>query len=96
MNPVRAGIVKHPGEYRCSSYHANGYGKKNILINQHPIYTALSNDKSERHYAYRELFNSELDENKIHDIRNALNQEFVLGREDFKDKIEVMTNRQTR
>lgn len=29
-------------------------------------------------------------------IREALNQELVLGRDDFKDKIEQMTKRQTR
>jgi hypothetical protein len=28
----------------------------------------------------------------IHAIREALNQEWVLGREDFKDKIERMSN----
>jgi putative transposase len=32
----------------------------------------------------------------LHEIRNALNQELVLGREDFKTKIEQMTKRQTR
>lgn len=32
----------------------------------------------------------------MHEIREALNQELVLGRDDFKDKIELMLNRRTR
>jgi len=37
-----------------------------------------------------------MDQGQIHAIREALNQEMVLGREDFKDKIERMTKRQVR
>jgi hypothetical protein len=36
------------------------------------------------------------DHRQIHAIREALNQELVLGREDFKDKIERMSKRQVR
>lgn len=32
----------------------------------------------------------------MHEIREALNKELVLGRDDFNDKIELMLNRQTR
>ena len=32
----------------------------------------------------------------LHEIRDAVNQELVLGREEFKTKIEQMTKRQTR
>ena len=37
-----------------------------------------------------------MDNRQIHAIREALNQELVLGREDFKVKIERMTKRQVR
>jgi putative transposase len=36
------------------------------------------------------------DHRQIHAMREALNQEWVLGREDFKDKIERMSKRQVR
>jgi putative transposase len=49
-----------------------------------------------RHYTYRELFRMPMDHRQIHAIREALNQELVLGREDFKDKIERMSKRQVR
>ena len=47
-------------------------------------------------HAYRELFNQHLEKAEVHAIRTALNQELVLGREDFKDKIETMLKRQVR
>jgi hypothetical protein len=37
-----------------------------------------------------------MDHRQIHAIREALKQELVLGREDFKDKIERMSKRQVR
>lgn len=37
-----------------------------------------------------------MDHTIVHDIHEALNQELVLGREDFKIRIEQMTQRQTR
>ena len=49
-----------------------------------------------RKRAYRSLFEKYLNQEEVHSIREALNQELVLGREDFKIKIEKMTNRQTK
>jgi putative transposase len=56
----------------------------------------LGHASGERQHAYRELFRYHLDHTTVHDIREALNQELVLGREDFKNKIAEMTRRQTR
>ena len=39
LNPVRAGMVEHPGEYRWSSYRCNAQGSANALIRPHPLYT---------------------------------------------------------
>jgi putative transposase len=38
LNPVRAGIVEKPEEYRWSSYRSNAYGEKNDLITPHELY----------------------------------------------------------
>jgi len=67
-----------------------------VLIQPHPLYTALDNNSEQRQFTYRELFRMHLESDQIHAIRDALNQQLVLGREDFIDKIEEMTNRQTR
>jgi putative transposase len=95
-NPVRASMVSHPGEYPWSSYACNASGQHNPLISAHPLYNALGNEAQQRHYTYRELFRMHRDHRQIHAIREALNQEWVLGREDFKDKIERMSKRQVR
>jgi len=96
LNPVRANMVSHPGDYRWSSYACNANGKQSKTIHPHPLYTALDKTPEQRLFAYRELFRMHLASDQIHQIRDALNQQLVLGREDFKDKIEAMTNRQTR
>lgn len=96
MNPVRAGMVVHPGEYQWSSYSANAYDKVNELLNPHLLYVQLGKTTEIRNRVYRSLFESYLKSEDIHSIREALNQELVLGRDDFKNKIEQMTKRQTR
>jgi len=96
MNPVRASMVLHPGDYRWSSYACNAMGKINDLVASHPLYDSLGDNEKLRLYTYRELFSNQLDKDEIHSIRDALNQELVLGRDDFKEKIEEMTNRQAK
>ncbi len=96
LNPVRAQMVSFPGEYRWSSYQSNGYGKSDPLIATHALYRALGSNSDSRCHAYRELFRHNIDNAQLHVIRDALNQELVLGRDDFKDKIEQITKRQTR
>ena len=37
LNPVRAKMVSHPGEYPWSSYAANALGAHNDLVSAHPV-----------------------------------------------------------
>ena len=55
LNPVRAGIVEDPREYRRSSYGVYGYGKKDGLVDEHQIYLNLSEDEGEKRKRYREF-----------------------------------------
>ena len=96
LNPVRANMVAHPGEYRWSSYAFNAQGRENALLTPHPIYRQLGTTPETRHHTYRELFRHHMENTLLHEIRDALNQELVLGRDDFKDRIAEMTKRQTR
>lgn len=96
LNPVRANMVEHPGEYKWSSYSANAQDAYDNLIEQHPKYLELAKLDEERKTAYRELFRNHMDSDILHEIRDSLNHELVLGRSYFKDKIEAITNRQTR
>jgi len=69
LNPVRAGMVKNPSDYRWSSYGINALGKESELCNPHPIYSALGKDDIERQIKYRKLFEHELDTELIKELR---------------------------
>jgi putative transposase len=85
LNPVRAGMVKDPSEYRWSSYRRNGLGQADTRITTHSLYTALGADEADRRAAYRALFRSELDNEAIADIRLALLQGQPLGSDRFSE-----------
>lgn len=51
LNPVRAGMVGHPGEYRWSSYRANAQGEDDVLVRPHTLYEALGIDAADRQAA---------------------------------------------
>lgn len=93
LNPVRANMVKHPRSYPWSSYCINAESKPSTLITPHTEYQSLAKNEMRRLEAYRELFNIELDEKLIKDIRGSTNGNFVLGNERFKDEISMMLNR---
>jgi putative transposase len=93
MNPVRARIVKHPGEYKWSSYQANGLGGKFDFIYPHPVYKRLGQTDAERMTAYRELFRYELQPDEIDKIRKSTNGNFALGNNRFQEEISEMLGR---
>lgn len=93
MNPVRAEMVKHPGEYRWSSYQANGQGKRSDLISHHSLYQSLGGTETARQVAYRELFRYELDSGEIDKIRKSTNGNFALGNKQFEEEISQMLGR---
>jgi putative transposase len=88
MNPVRAEMVKHPSEYRWSSYRASAYGEKNEHLVPHDLYTALSENIETRQKAYRELFNTEINSEVLHAIRSAIQFSMPVGGERFVEDIE--------
>lgn len=87
LNPVRAGMVEHPAEYRWSSYRANAQGEENQLLTTHPLYLALDANAEGRQAAYRELFRHELEPGAVDAIRQATNGNFALGDERFGEQI---------
>jgi putative transposase len=92
LNPVRAGMVNHPGEYKWSSYRVNGQGEPSEFIKVHPLYHDLGHD-AERISAYRELFRHELEPGEIDKIRKATNGNFALGSNHFQEEIGNMLGR---
>lgn len=93
LNPVRAGMVAHPADYRWSSYRANGQGETDGLVRPHPLYVALGLDALSRQAAYRELFRYELEPGLVDEIRRATNGNFALGDVRFAEQISAALGR---
>jgi putative transposase len=96
LNPVRADMVGHPGEYPWSSYRHNALGEENNLIVHHPLYQTLDKTNELRQKAYRTLFRARIPIRTLEEIRAATNKAWVLGSDHFKDKIESKLNRPAR
>jgi putative transposase len=79
MNPVRAGMVRSPGEYRWSSYCGNAEGSLDRLITPHDLYCRLGSEPIGRQAAYRELFNDEISPASLAFLRRATNGNYVMG-----------------
>ena len=89
LNPVRAGMVKHPRDYPWSSYRINAEGKAGGLIRQHRLYQRLGREEEERRLAYRALFKADLDPEVVEAIRRTTNGGYVLGNARFLTKVEA-------
>lgn len=87
LNPVRADMVEHPGEYRWSSYRSNAQGEASDLLRPHVCYQALGGDEPRRQAAYRELFRYQLDPGLVDEIRGATNGNYALGSPRFQEQV---------
>jgi len=88
LNPVCAGMVRDPADYRWTSYRANGLGRSDRLLTPHAVYAGLGHDDLARQAAYRELFRHELDREVVSDIRRALDRGNPLGNQRFREALE--------
>ena len=71
LNPVRAGMVMRPQDYRRSSYHDYALGTARRFIVPHAQYLRLGRNDADRQEAYRALFKAPLDEEVVGQIRSA-------------------------
>lgn len=78
-NPVRTGNVKYASQYRWSSFLFNAMGCADPLVQPHPAYWALAEADRDRQQVYRTLFRRYAGNDRSAEIRQALNQESVLG-----------------
>jgi putative transposase len=93
LNPVRAGMVAHPVDYRWSSHRSNAYGARNGVVSQHALYAALGCDDQQRQQAYRALFSKDIDEQTVADLRKATNSNFAFGGAAFEKDMEERLGR---
>jgi len=71
LNPVRAGMVAHPRDYRWSSHRANAEGMADPMIEPHRAYVGSR--------AYRDLFDCDLEEVVVNEIRKAISGGYNVG-----------------
>ncbi len=88
LNPVRAQMVKHPRNYRWSSYRANAEGKSDELLTPHTLFSQLGRTTAARKDAYRELFKTQIDDEVLSDIRASWQTGTPLGNDRFKERVE--------
>ena len=95
LNPVRAMMVTHPGDYLWSSYHANARGETSSLISPHEEYLRLGTSREQRITAYSQLIAEPLEQSLCDEIREAVNQELVTGRNAYKQDVATTCGRRT-
>lgn len=88
LNPVRAGIVRHPAEYPWSSYRANADGAPSSLLTAHSSWLALAATDNARRHAYRAMFQEALDPHQVETLRYGLRKGLPAGCDSFKRRIE--------
>ncbi|MGB5466169.1 MAG: transposase [Sedimenticolaceae bacterium] len=91
LNPVRAGMVEHPGKYRWSSYAANAQAKPRRLWTPHDLWLRLGRTHCERAERYREMFRGQIDPELLNQVRTAVNKGLALGNDQFRREIERLT-----
>ncbi|NHZ88641.1 transposase [Massilia sp. CCM 8733] len=89
LNPVRAGMVDHPLDYRWSSYQTNAYGEADNIVEPHALYEALGTERPERELRYRALFEEEMPWSMLEQVRYATNRNAVFGSEEFIERLAI-------
>lgn len=87
LNPVRARMVRHPREYRWSSYRAHAHGAADALAADHALYRELGRGPAARQEAYRALFRAPLEQAFVEGLRRATNGGWAFGSARFKERI---------
>jgi putative transposase len=87
LNSVRAGLVRHPREYRWSSYGHRALGRTDELLDEDPWYAGLGRSAEERQRAYRKWMEASINEGEWEQIRRATQRGRVVGKEGFQEEI---------
>jgi putative transposase len=85
LNPVRAGMVGFPGDYRWSSYACYAYGKNDPLTDMQPAYCDLSKDEKDRRKNYRDFVQGILENQNA--MKGQMERRRVFGSDAFASSI---------
>src|SRR5579872_4269402 len=79
LNPVRAGMVRHPREHVWSSYLHNAEERADALVTRHRLFKGLGTDDERRREAYRALVKAPMDAEMLGVIRDSTNKGWAMG-----------------
>jgi putative transposase len=96
LNPVRAGMVAAPEQYRWSSFRANAAGIRDEMVCEHPLYVGLGSTCEARQSGYRALFGSSLTDADVASIRDATQNAWALGGASFRQRVAAANRRAER
>ena len=94
LNPVRAGIVAHPGLYPWSSYAANTGVVEDAFLKPHAEFVALASETRPRHNVYRALVDEGIEAQVLDAIRAATYGGYPLAADAFKSSLALPPGRQ--
>lgn len=72
LNPVRAGIVAKPDDYPWSSYRTNALCAGNSIVKPREEWLNLGRNADQRRKRYQQLFDIDLDEQVLAEIRASI------------------------
>jgi putative transposase len=72
LNPVRAGLVTEPGDYRWSSYRANAWGREDDIVVPHSLYLSLGGSADSRQQSWREICREAIPPEELFEVRDAV------------------------
>ena len=93
LNPVRAGMVGHPSEYRWSSYGHHAVEVGEYPIRPHAEWLALGPDPEMRRERYAELLADGLGDDELEALRRCARKGLPTGSERFRAEIESVLAR---
>ena len=94
LNPVRAGIVAHPRDYRWSSYRFHGEGTKDALLDVDPCYLGLGDSDLQREQSYRQLMEAGNPEHELVMIRTSVQRGGVTAGQSYIQGLSLRLSRQ--
>lgn len=96
LNPVRAGMVSRPDDYRWSSYRARmGWSRDSLWMDHDPCFLSLGSSCEERRARYMELLAQGVPERETDIIRKALQRGQLTGTHAFVDQVARINGHRT-
>jgi putative transposase len=86
-NPLRAGMVADPAEYRWSSFQQHGMGRDDPLLSSFPEWNELGRTDAERRKRWRAKVRAGQDEAEITAVRQSLQSGRPFGEQQWTERM---------